>query len=574
MIELAIGKIPLADWVSTATDWITSNLSAGFDIIQKAGTAIMDTVTAGLTAVPFWLMIIVVTFLAVLVSGRKIAFPIFTFLGLVLIANQGLWTDLMNTVTLVLLSSLVSIIIGIPLGIWMAKSELVAKIVQPILDFMQTMPGFVYLIPAVAFFGIGVVPGVFASVIFALPPTVRMTNLGIRQVSTELVEAADSFGSTPRQKLFKLEFPLAKGTILAGVNQTIMLALSMVVIASMIGAPGLGRGVLAAVQSADIGKGFVNGIALVILAIIIDRFTQKLNVAPTEKQGNLQLKKWKKRGALVALIVLIIGGISGVTLTKTAADKNVELVYMNWDSEVASINVLSQAMEQHGFDVKKTALDNTVAWQTVANGQADGMVSAWLPNTHETQWKKFSKSVELLGPNLKGAKVGLVVPSYMKANSIEDLKDQTDKSIIGIEPGAGVMAATEKALKDYDNLKDWNLVPSSSGAMTVALGEAIKQHKDIVITGWSPHWMFNKYDLKYLEDPKNSMGKAEDINTIVRKGLKEDNPEAYKVLDKFNWSQKDMESVMLDVQNGKTPEQAAATWIKSHKEQVDKWFED
>ena len=574
MIELAIGKIPLADWVSTATDWITSNLSAGFDIIQKSGTAIMDTVTAGLTAVPFWLMIIVVTFLAVLVSGRKIAFPIFTFLGLVLIANQGLWTDLMNTVTLVLLSSLVSIIIGIPLGIWMAKSELVAKIVQPILDFMQTMPGFVYLIPAVAFFGIGVVPGVFASVIFALPPTVRMTNLGIRQVSTELVEAADSFGSTPRQKLFKLEFPLAKGTILAGVNQTIMLALSMVVIASMIGAPGLGRGVLAAVQSADIGKGFVNGIALVILAIIIDRFTQKLNVAPTEKQGNSQLKKWKKRGALVALIVLIIGGISGVTLKKTAADKNVELVYMNWDSEVASINVLSQAMEQHGFDVKKTALDNTVAWQTVANGQADGMVSAWLPNTHETQWKKFSKSVELLGPNLKGAKVGLVVPSYMKANSIEDLKDQADKSIIGIEPGAGVMAATEKALKDYDNLKDWNLVPSSSGAMTVALGEAIKQHKDIVITGWSPHWMFNKYDLKYLEDPKNSMGKAEDINTIVRKGLKEDNPEAYKVLDKFNWSQKDMESVMLDVQNGKTPEQAAATWIKSHKEQVDKWFED
>lgn len=282
----------------------------------------------------------------------------------------------------------------------------------------------------------------------------------------------------------------------------------------------------------------------------------------------------EKRGALVALIVLIIGGISGVTLTKTATDKNVELVYMNWDSEVASINVLSQAMEQHGFDVKKTALDNTVAWQTVANGQADGMVSAWLPNTHETQWKKFSKSVELLGPNLKGAKVGLVVPSYMKANSIEDLKDQADKSIIGIEPGAGVMAATEKALKDYDNLKDWNLVPSSSGAMTVALGEAIKQHKDIVITGWSPHWMFNKYDLKYLEDPKNSMGKAEDINTIVRKGLKEDNPEAYKVLDKFNWSQKDMESVMLDVQNGKTPEQAAATWIKSHKEQVDKWFED
>ncbi|AYG00104.1 ABC transporter permease/substrate binding protein [Lactococcus allomyrinae] len=572
MFELSIDKLPLAEWVSTATDWITSHLAVGFDIIQKSGTTIMNGVTAGLTAVPFWLMIIVITLLAILVSGKKIGFPIFTFLGLVLIANQGLWLDLMNTVTLVLLSSLLSIIIGVPLGIWMAKSELVAKIVQPILDFMQTMPGFVYLIPAVAFFGIGVVPGVFASVIFALPPTVRMTNLGIRQVPTELVEAANSFGSTPRQKLFKLEFPLAKGTIMAGVNQTIMLALSMVVIASMIGAPGLGRGVLSAVQSADIGKGFVNGIALVILAIIIDRFTQKLNVSPIEKQENAKFRVWKRRVALLSLVVLIIGGFSGVSFKNKTAEKKVDLVYMNWDSEIASINVLSEAMKQHGFQVKTTALDNTVAWQTVANGQADGMVSAWLPNTHKTQWKKFGKSVDLLGPNLKGAKVGLVVPSYMKVNSISELTNQADRTIVGIEPGAGEMAAVEKTLKSYNNLKDWNLVPSSSGAMTVALGEAIKQHKDIIVTGWSPHWMFNKYDLKYLSDPKGTMGTEENINTVVRKGLKKENSVAYKVLDKFNWTQKDMETVMLDIQNGKNPEQAADIWIKAHQKQVDAWF--
>lgn len=572
MIDLAISKLPLAQWVSNITDWITSNFSGGFDVIQKIGTFIMNTVTGALTAVPFWLMIGVVTLLAILVSGKKIAFPIFTFLGLVLIANQGLWTDLMNTITLVLLSSLLSIVIGVPLGIWMAKSEIVAKIVQPILDFMQTMPGFVYLIPAVAFFGIGVVPGVFASVIFALPPTVRMTNLGIRQVSTELVEAADSFGSTPRQKLFKLEFPLAKGTIMAGVNQTIMLALSMVVIASMIGAPGLGRGVLAAVQSADIGKGFVSGISLVILAIIIDRFTQKLNVSPIEKQTNPKIRRWKRWVALASLLVLIIGGISGLSFGKKAADKKIDLVYMNWDSEVASVNVLEQAMKQHGFDVNTTALDNTVAWQTVANGQADGMISAWLPNTHKTQWQKFGKSVENLGTNLKGAKVGLVVPAYMNVNSIEDLKNQADKKIIGIEPGAGEMATVEKTMKAYNNLSDWTLVPSSSGAMTVALGEAIKQHKDIVVTGWSPHWMFNKYDLKYLEDPKGTMGTEENINTVVRKDLKKDNPEAYKVLDQFNWTQKDMEAVMLDIQNGKSPEEAANKWIKAHQSQVDQWF--
>ncbi len=183
----------------------------------------------------------------------------------------------MFTVTLVIISSLISIIIGIPLGILMAKNDLAETIVTPILDFMQTMPGFVYLIPAVAFFGIGMVPGVFASVIFALPPTVRFTNLGIRQVPRELVEASDSFGGTSKQKLFKVELPIAKKTILAGINQTTMLALSMVVIASMIGAPGLGRGVISALQRAQVGNGFVSGVSLVILAIIIDRFTQYMN---------------------------------------------------------------------------------------------------------------------------------------------------------------------------------------------------------------------------------------------------------------------------------------------------------
>ena len=572
MFNLLAVKLPLADWVSSMTDWLTSHLAGLFDFIQKAGTSLMDAITNGLIAVPFWLMIAMITLLAVLVSGKKWGFPLFTLLGLSLIANQGLWADLMNTVTLVLLSSLVSIIIGVPLGIWMAKSDTVAKIVQPILDFMQTMPGFVYLIPAVAFFGIGVVPGVFASVIFALPPTVRMTNLGIKQVPLELVEAAESYGSTAKQKLLKLEFPLAKSTILAGVNQTIMLALSMVVIASMIGAPGLGRGVLAAVQAADIGKGFVNGLALVILAIIIDRFTQKLNTPVLEKSHNPRLRFWKRNAALAALLVLIIGGVSGNLLKQTTSAKKAHLVYMNWDSEVASVNVLSEAMRQYGFSVETTSLDNTIAWQTVANGQADGMISAWLPNTHQVQWKKYGKKVDLLGTNLTGAKVGLVVPSYMKVNSIADLKNQAKKTIIGIEPGAGVMASAEKTLKDYDNLKDWTLTPSSSGAMTVALGEAIKQHKDIVVTGWSPHWMFSKYDLKYLTDPKQTMGKTENIETIARKDLKKDNPQAYKVLKNFKWQKSDMEKVMLDIQKGTAPQTAAKNWIKSNQKQVDSWF--
>lgn len=163
---------------------------------------------------------------------------------------------MMNTFTLVIFASLISVIIGVPFGIWMAKSGTVEKILTPILDFMQTMPAFVYLIPAVAFFSIGMVPGVAASVIFATPPTVRFTNLGIRQVSHELIEASDSFGTTNTQKLFKVQLPMAKKTIMAGINQTVMLALSMVVIASMIGAKGLGQTVITGLQRADVGNRF------------------------------------------------------------------------------------------------------------------------------------------------------------------------------------------------------------------------------------------------------------------------------------------------------------------------------
>lgn len=207
----------------------------------------------------------------------------FELIGLLYVWNQGYWRDMTQTLTLVLTSSLIALVIGVPLGIWMAKSKTVEVIVKPILDFMQTMPAFVYLIPAVAFFGIGMVPGVIASVIFAMPPTIRMTNLGIRQVPADLIEAADSYGSTSWQKLIKVQLPLAKSTLMAGVNQSMMLSLSMVVIASMIGAMGLGNKVYFAVGRNDAGSGFAAGLAIVILAIILDRITQAINRSKTPK---------------------------------------------------------------------------------------------------------------------------------------------------------------------------------------------------------------------------------------------------------------------------------------------------
>ena len=272
-----IPRLPVSEWMSDIITWLTQNLSWFFGAIRDGGAWLMDGITDLLLFIPPVLFILLLVALAFFASRKKFGLPVFTLLGLLYIHNQGLWDPLMYTITLVLVASLLSILIGVPVGIWMAKSRTANWIITPILDFMQTMPAFVYLIPAVAFFGIGMVPGVFSAVIFALPPTVRFTNLGIRQVPDEMIEAAESFGSTGSQRLFKVELPLAKPTIMAGINQTVLLALSMVVIASMIGAPGLGERVINALQRAQVGPGFVAGFALVVLAIILDRVLQGFN---------------------------------------------------------------------------------------------------------------------------------------------------------------------------------------------------------------------------------------------------------------------------------------------------------
>ncbi|VHD58184.1 glycine betaine transport system permease [Streptococcus pyogenes] len=566
-------KLPVAQLVEQLTEWLTKTFSGLFDIMQVVGSFLMDWMTKTLLFIHPLLFIVLVTAGMFFLAKKKWPLPTFTLLGLLFIYNQGLWKQLMNTFTLVLVASLISVLIGIPLGIWMAKNATVRQIVNPILDFMQTMPAFVYLIPAVAFFGIGMVPGVFASVIFALPPTVRFTNLAIRDIPTELIEASDAFGSTGKQKLFKVELPLAKNTIMAGVNQTMMLALSMVVTGSMIGAPGLGREVLSALQHADIGSGFVSGLALVILAIVLDRMTQLFNSKPQEKAKAGKTNKWIGLAALAVFLIAALGrGIMAMTSGMADKGETVNIAYVQWDSEVASTHVIAEVLKNEGYHVTLTPLDNAVMWQTVANGNADFSTSAWLPVTHGQQYQKYKSKLDDLGPNLKGTKLGLAVPKYMTdVNSIENLSKQADQKIIGIEPGAGIMAAAQKTLKEYHNLSSWELVAASTGAMTTSLDQAIKKKDPIVVTAWSPHWMFAKYDLKYLKDPKETFGSTENINTIARKGLKKDLPNVYKIIDKFHWTQKDMEAVMLDINKGMSPEAAAKKWVEANKSKVSSW---
>ncbi|WP_373738552.1 ABC transporter permease/substrate binding protein [Jeotgalibaca porci] len=565
--------LPVASWIDTFTEWLTTTFAGLFSFLQTVGEAMMNGMTGMLMLVPPLLFIPLLALFMFIISKKKIGLTVFTLLGLLFVYNQGLWTNLMNTVTLVIVASLVSIIIGIPLGILMAKSSIANKIITPILDFMQTMPSFVYLIPAVAFFGIGMVPGVFASVIFALPPTVRFTNLGIKQVPEDLSEAAEAFGSTGWQKLFKLELPLAKQTIFAGINQTTMLALSMVVTASMIGAPGLGEGVLAALQRAEIGSGFVSGISLVILAIIIDRVTQNLNqpvVSRTEKEKTAR-KRRNIIGSVVAAVVLI-GGAVYYTASQDKS-RQVTLSSLQWDSEIASGNVVKEVLEDLGYDVKISYLDVAVMFSAVANGEADGSVAPWLPITQGAIFEQYKDSVVDLGPNLTGAQNGIAVPTYMDVDSIAELSDEAGQVITGIEPGAGITGLTEEAFEVYENLAGWTQKTSSTGAMTVELGQAIAKEEEIVFTGWTPHWMFERYDLKMLEDPENVMGAGETIVSLARIGLEEDIPEVYKVLDNFNWELEDMQSVMLEMSEGLAPEVAARNWIDANPDKVESWLE-
>lgn len=275
-----IPKLPVGPLFEQGVEWLKGYASL-FDLIEWTIDRLSGIFETFLFLFPEWLLPLLVTLIVLLIT-RRWGLSLFILVGLGVIWNLGYWENMVYTLSLVLTAALLSVVIGIPTGIIAAYSRAVKAVIRPILDFMQTMPAFVYLIPAVFFFGIGTVPGVVASVIFAMPPVIRLTLLGIEQVPGDIVEAADAFGSSRLQKLIKVQLPLAQKTIMAGVNQTIMLALSMVVIASMIGARGLGRDVYKAVTQNDIATGFEAGLCIVILAIFLDRITQLLGT-PTRK---------------------------------------------------------------------------------------------------------------------------------------------------------------------------------------------------------------------------------------------------------------------------------------------------
>lgn len=277
--------------------------------------------------------------------------------------------------------------------------------------------------------------------------------------------------------------------------------------------------------------------------------------------------------------LMMAAGISMTAGIAQAQDSKgtVKLAYVEWASEVASTNVVRAVLEEQGYDVEMNSLSAAVMWQAVGTGDADAIVAAWLPTTHGDYLEQVKDEVEDLGPNLKGTKLGLVVPAYTDIDSIDQLNDNADEfddKIVGIDPGAGLMAQTEDAIDAYgiDNLQ---LQSSSGAAMTSALSTAIQNQEDIVVTGWTPHWMFARWDLKYLDDPKGVYGDAEEIDTIVHKGLKDKLPGAYAILDNFHWTPDQMGEVMLmNQEEGSDPYENAKKWVDEHPDVVAEWTDE
>lgn len=283
------GTLPIQDWVNQGLDWIVLHFRAFFQAVRQPVDWLLSGVDAMLQYPSAPVMIVMLSLLAWQLAGRMVGMA--TLLSLLAVVVLGVWQETMVTLALVLTSLVFCILLGLPLGIWLARSDRAERVFRPILDAMQTTPAFVYLVPVVMLFGIGNVPGVIVTIIFALPPLVRLTNLGIRQVRSDLIEAAQSYGASPWQLLRKVQLPLAMPSIMAGINQSLMLSLSMVVIASMIAVGGLGLMVLRGIGRLDMGLAVVGGVGIVILAIVLDRVTQAMGQARRN-----QHERWYMRG--------------------------------------------------------------------------------------------------------------------------------------------------------------------------------------------------------------------------------------------------------------------------------------
>ncbi|MGW3321663.1 ABC transporter permease/substrate binding protein [Streptomyces virginiae] len=590
-------RLHLGNWVDSGVDFLQSHLSWLFEAISSLVSGLYDGIDAVLSAPAPLLFAGILAVAAWWLRGLLAG--VLAFAGFALVDSLGLWEDAMSTLSLVLVATLVTLAFAIPLGIWASRSDRVSALLRPVLDFMQTMPAMVYLIPGIIFFGVGVVPGIIATIIFSLPPGVRMTELGIRQVDGELVEAAEAFGTSPRDTLVRVQLPLALPTVMAGVNQVIMLGLSMVVIAGMVGGGGLGGAVYKAIGNVDIGLGFEAGVSIVILAMYLDRMTGALGrqVSPIGRRSLAKAraaatgaaKLWNHRpqpayaisGAVV--LALVAGGLNtfgGSTAEDGPAGaanigkgRTLSVGYIPWDEGIASTFLWKELLERRGYKVDARQLEAGALYTGLAGGQLDFQTDSWLPVTHAQYWEKYGNKLEDLGSWYGPTSLELSVPSYMKdVRSLADLKGKADRfkgRIIGIEPSAGEMSILkDKVLKDYGLDGEYKVVDGSTPGMLAELKRAYEKKEPVAVVLWSPHWAYSSYELTKLEDPKGAWGKGDGIHTLARKGFAEDEPKVAAWLKSFKLTEEQLTGLEAKIQEtGKGKEQQAVrAWLQDHPE--------
>ncbi|MHC3472027.1 ABC transporter permease/substrate binding protein [Streptomyces sp. 7R007] len=586
-------RIPLGDWVNDAVDWLLGHASWLFDFLKTVFTGFYDGINAVLQAPEPLLLAGILAVLAFWLRGALAG--VLAFAGFAFIDSLELWDDAMVTLSLVLVATVIALAVSVPVGVWAARSDRVSGLVRPVLDFMQTLPAMIYLIPAILFFGTGASAGIVATLIFALAPGVRMTELGIRQVDGELVEAAEAFGTSPRDTLLRVQLPLALPTVMAGVNQVIMLGLSMAAIAGMVGTGGLGGDVNEAIGQLDVGLGSEAGVAIVILAIYLDRMTGALgsHVSPLGRRAAAKaraahgLRIWSYRPrpqvAVVGLVILalVAGGMgifrgqgspAAVTDSQNVGQgKKISIGYIPWDEGVASTYLWKEILEQRGFQVDARQFEAGPLYTAVAAGNVDFQTDAWLPTTHAQYWKKYGSRLDDLGAWYARTSLELSVPSYVKGiDSLDDLKGRASTfggKITGIESSAGETALLKsKVLKEYGLDAEYKVVDSSTPAMLAELKRAYSHKQPIVVTLWSPHWAYNDYALKKLKDPKGAWGQGDGVHTVARKGFAADNPVVAKWLKNFHLSEKQLTSLEAEINKaGKGRQQdAVRAWLKKH----------
>ncbi|MEV0172400.1 ABC transporter permease/substrate binding protein [Streptomyces sp. NPDC050803] len=591
-------RIEFGSWVNDAVEWLTTHMGWLFDFFEQVFRGAYDGVDAVLQAPEPLLLTGIFAVIACWLRGTLAG--ALTFVGFAFVISLDLWEDAMVTLSLVLVATVIALVISVPVGIWAARSSRVSAIVRPGLDLMQTLPAMVYLIPAILFFGSGAAAGIVATLVFALAPGVRMTELGIRQVDEELVEAAEAFGTTPRDTLLRVQLPLALPTVMAGVNQVIMLGLSMAAIAGMVGTGGLGGDVNEAIGQLNIGLGAEAGIAIVILAIYLDRMTSALGtqVSPLGRRAAARLRAarglniWSYRPkasvAVVGVVVLalVAGGMGifgGGDKAEPVADgtnvgqgKKISIGYIPWDEGVASTYLWKEILEQRGYEVEAKQFDAGPLYTSLAQGDVDFQTDAWLPTTHEQYWKQYGDRLDDLGSWYGPTSLELSVPAYMKdVDSLDDLKGkaaQFDGKITGIESSAGMMSLLKsKVLGEYGLDKEYKVVDSSTPAMLAELKRAYDRQEPIVVTLWSPHWAYSDYKLKKLKDPKGAWGAGDEVHTVSRKGFAEENPVVGQWLKDFTMTEEQLTGLESEINKaGKGKQQdAVRAWLKDNPGVVD-----